>query len=155
MPPHSPWRKPAAIAVAPYRAARAVALHQARQGYVWCYLRAQTQWRDSAQASSLEVGAHSCSVAPWPRPVSDMRSVSRASPTDWTSAREEKSGKRYQSIRWLAAGAPHHSAEDSFISTRPLTISTAAQIRRGVSCSPSKVMPTTNAPTAPIPVQIV
>ncbi len=45
--------------------------------------------------------------------------------------------------------------EDSFISTRPLTISNAATTRIGVSASPSTVMPTRNAPTAPMPVQMV
>ena len=44
---------------------------------------------------------------------------------------------------------------ESFIRTRPETISTAAPIRIGLTCSPRKTMPTTNAPTAPMPVQIV
>ena len=45
--------------------------------------------------------------------------------------------------------------EDSFISTSPLTISTAASTRMALTCSPSTAMPTMKAPTAPMPVQIV
>lgn len=44
---------------------------------------------------------------------------------------------------------------ESFISTSPDTINTAAPIRTGLTCSPRNTMPTTNAPTAPMPVQIV
>ena len=53
------------------------------------------------------------------------------------------------------SGQPRYSPPDSFISTSPLTIKTAAPMRMGVTDSPSTVIPTANAPTAPIPVQIV
>ncbi len=45
--------------------------------------------------------------------------------------------------------------EDSFISKRPDTISTAATMRMVFTGSPKKMRPTRKAPTAPIPVQIV
>jgi len=44
------------------------------------------------------------------------------------------------------------AAENSFIKTRPLTISKAARRRIAVIASPKTIMPTTNAPTAPMPV---
>lgn len=47
------------------------------------------------------------------------------------------------------------SALASFIVTMPLTMRSAAMIRTGVIASPRTVIPTTNAPTAPMPVQIV
>ncbi len=46
-------------------------------------------------------------------------------------------------------------ALDTFINTSPLTINTAAPIRIALTCSPRNTMPTMNAPTAPMPVQIV
>lgn len=48
-----------------------------------------------------------------------------------------------------------HQLLDTFISTSPLTISTAAPIRSALTCSPRKMMPTMKAPTAPMPVQMV
>ena len=44
---------------------------------------------------------------------------------------------------------------ESFIITRPLTIKTAAVTRITLICSPSTDTPTTKAPTAPMPVQMV
>ena len=46
-------------------------------------------------------------------------------------------------------------ALESFIITSPETISTAAATRMALICSPRTATPTTKAPTAPIPVQIV
>ena len=54
---------------------------------------------------------------------------------------------------WIVARTRHY--DDSFISTMPLTISTAAPMRIGVTASPKATMPTMKAPMAPIPVQIV
>jgi hypothetical protein len=48
-----------------------------------------------------------------------------------------------------------NQAEASFIITRPLTIKTAATTRIRLAGSPRKMIPTANAPTAPMPVQIV
>jgi len=53
------------------------------------------------------------------------------------------------------AAVQDQPVEDSFIKTRPLTISAAARMRIAVIASPKTMMPTTNAPTAPMPVQIV
>ena len=44
---------------------------------------------------------------------------------------------------------------DTFISTSPARISTAAAIRMGLAASPSTMTPTRKAPTAPMPVQTV
>jgi hypothetical protein len=49
----------------------------------------------------------------------------------------------------------NQAEEDTFISTSPTTIKPAAATRNGEAASPSTTMPTTNAPTAPMPVQIV
>ena len=54
---------------------------------------------------------------------------------------------------WQAIAA--QAGEDSFISTSPETISSAARIRIALADSPRIAMPTTKAPTAPIPVQMV
>jgi hypothetical protein len=43
----------------------------------------------------------------------------------------------------------------SFIKIRPHKINSTATIRAGVAASPNTVMPRTNAPIAPMPVQIV
>lgn len=48
-----------------------------------------------------------------------------------------------------------YSTLDSFIKTRPLTISAAASSRMGVAASPRTVIPTRSAPTAPMPVHTV
>lgn len=47
------------------------------------------------------------------------------------------------------------SADDSFIRTKPAAISKAAQMRMRLNCSPMSAMPITNAPIAPMPVQII
>jgi hypothetical protein len=57
--------------------------------------------------------------------------------------------------RGLLVGLWDQLCDESFISTSPPTISAAATMRIGVACSPSTAMPTTNAPTAPMPVQMV
>jgi len=54
---------------------------------------------------------------------------------------------------WQAIAA--QAGADSFISTSPDTISSAATIRIALAVSPRTAMPTRNAPTAPIPVQMV
>lgn len=46
-------------------------------------------------------------------------------------------------------------ADTSFIINKPLTIKTAATIRSSVAGSPMKKIPAANAPTAPMPVQMV
>lgn len=47
------------------------------------------------------------------------------------------------------------AGDDSFISTSPDTINSAATIRIALAASPNIAIPTRKAPTAPIPVQIV
>lgn len=55
----------------------------------------------------------------------------------------------------LAQGSRGHPGEDSFISTIPATISAAATTRAALSCSPRAAVPTTNDPTAPMPVHVM
>lgn len=43
---------------------------------------------------------------------------------------------------------------ETFIKMRPITINAAARTRAVLTPSPKTIMPTTNAPTAPMPVQI-
>jgi len=45
--------------------------------------------------------------------------------------------------------------DDNFIMIRPPTMEMAATIRMGLADSPKRMIPTRNAPTAPIPVQMV
>lgn len=47
------------------------------------------------------------------------------------------------------------AGDDSFISSSPATISIAAATRIMLAGSPSTMTPTRNAPTAPMPVQIM
>jgi len=56
---------------------------------------------------------------------------------------------------WQAQAPTRPYPDDSFISTSPPTISTAATTRIGVTASPSTSAPTRNAPTAPTPVHTV
>ena len=67
-------------------------------------------------------------------------------------ARAERAGEDVASLILVNAG---QTGDESFIITSPLTIRSAAAIRIAFACSPRTKMPTRNAPTAPIPVQIV
>lgn len=58
----------------------------------------------------------------------------------------ETSSFSWKAIQWALA---------SFIVMMPLMMRSAATILAGVMVSPNTVIPTTNAPTAPMPVQIV
>lgn len=58
-------------------------------------------------------------------------------------------------LKGPAAEVEGHADLDTFMSINPLTMSAAAIIRSALAGSPRKKIPTTNAPTAPIPVHSV